>query len=114
MVIQDIQEVAQYLELKLKVSLRWLDARLVFYNIKPDEKMNSLSLDEQLAVWTPTIVFWNTKNQLRTLNDKNAFASVKQDGNGSIIDKAVNEDIKTYEGSENPLSISRVYSSIFL
>ena len=113
MVIQDIQEVAQYLELKLKVSLSWLDARLVFYNIKPDEKMNSLSLDEQLAVWTPTIVFWNTKNQLRTLNDKNTFGSVKQEGNGSIIDKAVNEDIETYEGSQNTLSMSRVYSIQF-
>ena len=113
MVIQDIQEVAQYLEVKFKVSLQWLDARLTFYNIKPDEKMNSLSLDEQLAIWTPTTVFWNTKNQLRTLNDKNTFASVKQEGNGSIIDKAVNEDIDTYEGSENPLSLSRVYSIKF-
>ena len=113
MVIQDIQEVAQYLEVKLKVSLHWLDARLTFYNIKPEEQMNSLSLDEQLAIWTPTIVFWNTKNQLRTLNDKNTFASVNQEGNGSIIDKAVNEDIETYDGSENTLSMSRVYSIQF-
>ena len=76
MVIQDIQEVAQYLEIKLKVSLQWLDARITYYNIKPDKNMNALSLDEQLALWTPTIVFWNTKNQLRTLNDKNTFESV--------------------------------------
>ena len=69
MVVQDIQEVAQYLELKFKISLQWMDARLMFYNIKQDDKMNALTLDEQLALWTPTLVYWNTKKQLRTLND---------------------------------------------
>ena len=113
MVIQDIQEVAQYLELKFKITLQWMDARLLFYNIKPDEKMNSLTLDEQLAIWTPTIVFWNTKQQLRTANDKNTFASVKQEGNGSIIEKEINEDIDVYRGEENRLTISRVYSIQF-
>ena len=44
MVIQDIQEVAQYLEVKFKISLEWQDARVMFYNIKTDEKMNSLTL----------------------------------------------------------------------
>ena len=113
MVVQDIQEVAQYLELKLKISLQWMDARVSFYNIKPDEDMNMLSLDEQLTLWTPTIVFWNTKEQLRTINDKSTFASVKREGKGSIIDKEVNEDIEVYSGSENGITISRVYSIQF-
>ena len=82
MVIQDIQEVAQYLEVKFKISLQWKDARVMFYNIKTDERMNSLTMEEQLSLWTPTIVFWNTKEQLRTLNDKNTFASIRRDGNG--------------------------------
>ena len=80
MVVQDIQEVAQYLELKFKITLQWKDARLLFYNIKPNAEMNSLTLDEQLSIWTPTIVFWNTKQQLRTVNDKNTFASIKREG----------------------------------
>ena len=113
MVVQDIQEVAQYLELKIKISLQWMDARVSFYNIKPDENMNLLSLEEQLALWTPTIVFSNTKEQLKTINDKNSFASIKREGNGSIIDKEVNEDIEVYDGSENGITISRVYSIQF-
>ena len=48
-----------------------MDARVSFYNIKTDENMNSLSLDEQMSLWTPTIVFWNTEEQLKTVNDKN-------------------------------------------
>ena len=113
MVVQDIQEVAQYLELKFKVNMQWKDARVMFYNIKADERMNTLSLEEQLALWTPTVVFWNTKNQLRTANDKYTFASVNREANGSIIDKEVNEDIEIFTGSENGITISRVYSIQF-
>ena len=113
MVVQDIQEVAQYLELKFKVNMQWKDARVMFYNIKADERMNTLSLKEQLELWTPTVVFWNTKNQLRTANDKYTFASVNREANGSIIDKEVNEDIEIFTGSENGITISRVYSIQF-
>ena len=113
MVVQDIQEVAQYLELKFKITLRWKDARLLFYNIKPNEKMNSLTLDEQFSIWTPTIVFWNTKQQLRTINDKNTFASINREGNGSIIAKDSSEDIEVFTGTDNTISMSRVYSIRF-
>ena len=113
MVIQDIQEVAQYIEVKFRITLQWVDARVTYYNIKEDENMNSLTLDEQLSLWTPTIVFRNTKEQLRTVNDENTFAIIKRQANGSIIEKAVNEDIDIYEGGENGISISRVYSIQF-
>ena len=107
MVVQDIQEVAQYLKLKFKISLQWMDARVSFYNIKTDENMNSLSLDEQLALWTPTIIFWNTEKQLKTVNDENTFASVRRSGEGSLITREVNEDIEVYKGAQNEITISR-------
>ena len=113
MVVQDIQEVAQYLKLKFKIRLQWMDARVSFYNIKTDENMNSLSLDEQLALWTPTIIFWNTEKQLKTVNDENTFASVRRSGEGSLITREVNEDIEVYKGAQNEISISRVYSIKF-
>ena len=69
MVVQDIQEVASYLELKFQKTLLQKDAGLMFYNIKPYTEMNSRKLDEQHNP-EPTIVFWNTKQQLRTVNDK--------------------------------------------
>ena len=113
MVIQDIQEVSQYLELKFKISLQWMDARVMFYNIKTDQRLNSLTLDEQLSLWTPTIVFWNTKEQLRTVNDRNTFASIEREGNGTMIEREINEDIEVYSGAENGITISRVYSIQF-
>ena len=41
MVIQDIQEVGQYIELKFRLSMNWKDARVLFYNLKEEEAMNS-------------------------------------------------------------------------
>ena len=113
MVVQDIQEVAQYMKLKFKISLQWMDARVTYYNIKRDEALNSLSLEEQLVLWTPTIVFWNTEKQLKTVNDENSAAVIRRSGKGSIIDREVNEDIEVFSGEENNITMSRVYSIQF-
>ena len=56
--MQDIQEVAQYLELKFRMHLQWKEARLRFYNIKQHKEMNSPSPEEKLALLIPIIVFW--------------------------------------------------------
>ena len=113
MVVQDIQEVSQYIKLKFRLSLNWKDARVSFYNIKADEALNSLTLEEQLSLWTPSIVYWNTEQQLKTINDKNSFGSIRRDAKGSIIDRTVNEDIEVYKGEENEIILSRVYSIKF-
>lgn len=113
MVVQDIQEVAQYVKLKFRISLKWMDSRVTYYNIKKEDTLNSLSLEEQLLLWTPTVIFWNTEKQLKTVNDENSFASVKRSGNGAIIGREVNEDIEVFSGSENNITISRVYSIKF-
>ena len=113
MVVQDIQEVGQYIELKFRLMMTWRDARVLFYNLKTEEASNSLSLVEQLSLWTPTIVFWNTKQQLKSVNDADSFASVARLGNGTIIDRTVNEDIEVFSGTENKITFSRVYSMKF-
>ena len=47
------------------------------------------------------------------MNDKNTFASIRREGNGSIIEKEINEDIEVYPGSQNVITVSRVYSIKF-
>ena len=75
--------------------------------------MNSLTLDEQQALWTPTIVFWNTKQQLKSINDKDSFASIRRLGNGTIIDRSVDTDIEVFSRKDNEITFSRVYSIKF-
>ena len=94
MEVQSINEVDKIIKLKFRISIQWMDARVIFYNLKMDETLNSLSLKEQFSLWTPTIVFWNTEKQLKTTNDNECFASIKRSGKSAIIDRKFNEDIE--------------------
>ena len=51
MVIQDIQEVAQYLKLKFKIRSLGIDARVSFYSIKTDENKLGLSWAKLSPNW---------------------------------------------------------------
>ena len=44
---------------------------------------------------------------------KNTFASIKRESDGSVIGKENKEDIEVFTGSENRITISRVYSIQF-
>ena len=113
MEIETIQEENQNLGLKLQISLQWKDARVQFYNLKLDEQENSLTPDEKITLWTPTVLFRNTRERMRTVNDENTFARIKREGNGTMIQNDVNEDAEVFAGSENIITISREYSTQF-
>ena len=60
LVIQEIKEIQQILQLKFRLRMTWFDARLDFFNIKVDENMNIISIDELNKIWLPVVVFDNT------------------------------------------------------
>ena len=45
-VILDIQEVGQVIKLQFQLSLKWYDSRVEYYNLKDNEKMNTLLYEE--------------------------------------------------------------------
>ena len=95
--------------------MEWFDSRLLFYNLKDDEEMNSLLYEEKQKIWVPSIIFQNTENELISLNDHKASISVRKMKNGTLnLDGLISEDIDIYEGSENPITMSRVYDIEFL
>ena len=61
MVIQEMKEIEQILQLKFNLRMTWVDARLDFYNIKLDETMNAITIDELHRIWLPIITLsWVT------------------------------------------------------
>ena len=114
-VILDIQEVSQFIELQFQLSLTWYDSRLQFYNLKDNEKMNTLLYEEKQKLWMPVIIFQNTKAQIRSQNDKRTRMMVLKMMNGTFNeDGLLSEDIDIYEGSDNPITLTRVYNIKFL
>ena len=111
--IQEIKEIQQILQLKFSLRMTWVDARLDFYNIKLDETMNVISMDELDRIWLPIIIFHNTERGQRTINDDESFATINRTGQGTGSDSSISEDIDIYKGSENSISMTRLYNIEF-
>ena len=54
----------------------WIDPRLVYENLKRNTDLNVLSEDETKAIWTPQIVFYNTKGKEESVADHRSILSV--------------------------------------
>ena len=111
--IQEIKEIQQMLQLKFNLRMEWVDARLEFYNIKMDETMNVVTIEELNRIWLPIIVFDNTESDQRTILDGKAFATIKRMNRGIGSDSTISEDIDIYKGSENTITMSRLYNIEF-
>ena len=113
--ILDIREVGQLTNIQFELVLKWFDARLQFYNLKDNAKMNTLLYEEKQKLWVPRIIFQNTKAQLTTRHDEKSRMKVLKQQNGTFnVDGLLSEDIDIYEGSNNPIIMSRVYDIEFL
>ena len=111
--IQEIKEIEQILQLKFNLRMTWVDARLNFYNIKLKETMNVISRDELNKIWLPQIIFDNTEEGQITINDDKASATINRTGQGTGSDTSISEDIDIYRGSENSITLSRLYNIDF-
>ena len=75
--ILDIVEMDSSMELQLKLTLSWSDARLKFQKLKKNENLNSLTPEEKDIIWMPVLVFLNTKNRfVATLKNESSFATI--------------------------------------
>ena len=113
MVVQEIKEIQQILQLKFSLRMTWVDARLDFYNIKSDETMNVISINEMNRIWLPILIFHNTERGQRTIIDDESFATISRSGQGTGSHSSISEDINIYKGSENSISMSRLYNIEF-
>ncbi len=76
--------------------------------------MNSLTLQSRQEIWIPQLVFYNTEIKMETLNDEKAFATVKRLSNYQRKNDSFLHNSYLYKGSENPITLTRVYSAKFI
>ena len=65
-----VDEVQSLLTLKLKLTLKWIDVRLKYRNLDKSSDMNTITPYELEEIWTPDLMFANTKNS-RVVNLRN-------------------------------------------
>ena len=104
-----IDEVSMLYKTQYIVNLEWLDPRIIFFNLHNDQGLNTLVEEEKLKIWTPKLIFDNTKYKTRTTTDKESTVSVKREGNYTPNNWDDVDNVYRFKGSENPLMMRRVY-----
>ncbi len=76
--IHALDEVSSLMTLQLRMTLRWVDSRLEFLDLKHEENLNKLTPEEMAEIWMPVLVFTNTKNrQVADFTNTSTFVTIK-------------------------------------
>ena len=99
-----------------QIHLTWRDPRLQFNHLKASDSLgtsnlvpkenNSAGSRESYAIWTPKIMFFNTRNMLsstRIDSDESSIVNVLRNGTGRSNSMENLDMVEIFTGSENPL-----------
>ena len=103
-----IDEIESKVEFQFILHMTWFEGRMNFLNLRESGRSN-LETQEMESLWVPKIVFYNTKERLKTLVDEEASMYVKRMGNFTVAKNKL-----VFKGSENSLSVSRFYKTNFI
>ena len=104
----EINEIKSFVEFQYMLYLTWYESRINFQNLI-DGGLNKLTREEMDILWVPKLIFHNTNLRLETLLDEKAYLSVARIGNYTA-----QKNRRTFDGSENPLTVSRFYKTSFI
>ena len=112
--IQSISETASSITLLYNLEMQWWDPRLTYENLKNVSELNILTGTENKMIWQPVLVFNNTEDKQETLNDRKTVTFVTRSGEFSNSDKTVLDNIEIFTGTENIITVNRMYNEEFM
>jgi len=91
------------------LSMRWVDPRLQYKNLKDVYFLNSLSLDVMRNMWIPEMSLPNALQAEGTLIDKESALFIIKIGSRMPDDLSIAREAKVYAGVECPLVLKKEY-----
>lgn len=64
--VLDLNDVDGAMLLQYRLTLLWRDLRLKFRNLKEQQFLNTVLSEDSSKIWTPKLVFYNTKEMEET------------------------------------------------
>ena len=115
--VNAVTEEDQSISFKFTISLKWLENRVMFHNLKKDQTYNLLREEEFQMLWLPRIIYWNT-DQVETtrLGEPWVWATevwVQREGNGTKDSVTDIDEAEVFQGAENSLRMEQTYSHTF-
>ena len=112
--ILDIDEISSIFQVQFFLHFTWYDSRLIYYNLKTDTGLNTLSPEEKQQLWIPVLIFDNTENKLSTVVDEDSIITVSKQGNYTLSTMEDVENRQFFQGDENSITLSRFYNIRFI
>ena len=112
--IQSISETERSIALLFNLEMQWWDPRLTFENLKNTTELNILTGEENKMIWVPIIIFNNTQNKLKTLNDDHTVVFILREGHFSNSEITDLDNIEIFAGAENKITMNRMYNIDFM
>ncbi|XP_068226093.1 uncharacterized protein [Palaemon carinicauda] len=109
----DIFTVAMTMQLSYELEMDWFDSRLEYFNLKTNESLNALPVQTMMSLWSPIVRLLNTDTIDKTLLAEDAAATVRMLSTPLRRDDGAAGEVDVYSGEENPVSVSRKYSTVF-
>ena len=91
------------------ISMRWLDPRLTYKNLKETYYLNAIPFDVVQNMWIPEMSMPNALQAEGTLVDQGAFIFILKDGRSMKDDLSIAREAKVYLGTENPIVNQKEY-----
>ena len=94
--------------------VQWFDSRLKYNNLKQQEDLNVLTPGQHETIWSPQIIFHNTKSKIKsTLEGSTIRVLLNENFTFEKADLTSSNNVYIFKGSENRLEISQVYDTEF-
>ena len=91
------------------ISLRWLDPRLTYRNLKETFYLNAIPFDVVQKMWIPEMSMPNALQAEGTVVDKGATVIILKDGRSMKDDLSIAREAKVYLGTECPVVYKKEY-----
>ena len=114
--ILKVDEIGQVFHVKYILSSTWIDIGLTYHHLKVNPDQNILSEVEKSSIWTPKVIFANTKATETSLLDSDSLIRILPDSNFTFTKTGMedHQNIYIFNGESTKLRITRAYETEFL
>ena len=111
--ILEMDEINSIFQVQFYLHFTWYDNRLTYFDLKDDIGLNTLSPEEKQKIWIPELIFDNTEFKLSTSLDADTVITISKQGQYTLSTMESPTKRKYFEGSKNPITLSRFYNTRF-
>ena len=110
-----IKERKNEIQVRIRASLEWYEARAKFYNLKKETMMNTLLPEDVEKLWIPKIVYSNTKeNENIKERLKEVSVTVKRESSFTVGGLDIVDETYIFDGKDNHLNLYLDYTNFFI